>query len=194
MAVWRMTVNLEFGGGGPGANVFEWRDAVTANNLPPVETADAAVAQIQGVYNDWRQVISPDCTVSFDGVFNEISAENPRTFTRPGFSTAGTASGSAAPQELCLMASLRTSIAARYARGRKFVGPLAQSAIQSNGTPEEVARGHVQDGIDRLVAFNAQTGNGAFVIYSRVKDTSYDIIGGSCPNHFGVLRSRRNPG
>lgn len=195
MPTFRVDVNLEFGAGGPGLNVWEFR---SVGNIP-LDPADlgyleAAALQLQGVYTDWRQVMTNDVTISCDGVFTQVNADDPSQYDVAGWTMQGSVGGAAAPQELALMASLKTAVASRHSQGRKFVGPLAQTALQENGTPTEVARGHVQDGIDRVVAYNQQVNNGAFVIYSRTRNLAYDITRGSCPNHFGVLRSRRNPG
>lgn len=194
MSIWRTTVQMEYGGGGPGVNVWEYRAVGDGPDPVPGDPAfQGAIDALNACYQQWKTLMTTDVTIRSDGVFTKIDQTNPTQEQYTGWVTTGTSSPSNAPFELAMICNLKTGTASRRARGRKFVGPLAQNVIQENGSPVETKRQTVLDGLQEILDFNQGTNNGAFVVYSTVGSIGRDILRGDCPNHFGVLRSRRNP-
>jgi hypothetical protein len=118
----------------------------------------------------------------------------------------GVGTGSA-PQLLAVVCTWKTSIAARRGRGRTFVGPLATSAVQADGTPLDALVTDVKAAAAALVASSMGFGNGALGVYgySAAKTPGKenprnpadakvfrDFTGYAVRDLFASLRSRRD--
>lgn len=199
MPTWRLPVNFSYAdGGGPGVNVWHIR----ATGATPVETnLQSMVDAIHTFYDSITNggVSGADCfqrgTVFTAGQAVDVDSDEATdvdwaTLTVPNV-------GADAPPVLALCLTWRTSIAARRGRGRTFLGPLSQNALQDNGTPDEDFRSVVGNAADALISTSTGFNNGAVGIYGResVGSSTHvirDIVGRTVPNEFAVLRSRRD--
>nr|CRY93649.1 hypothetical protein [uncultured prokaryote] len=198
MAIWRVPINLTYEfGGGPGVNVWHVRQS----SLDPGEELGDLVGMLHTFYATLTagQTTGDSCfqagmTIDCGELVNVDTQE---TFT-PDFDalTVGATGGAAAPV-LALCVTWRTTIAARRARGRTFLGPFAPDACESNGTPIEALRDTVRSACDALISDSEGFGNGAVGVYGKANPGSSghvirDITGALVPNEFAVLRSRRD--
>lgn len=198
MATWRLPVALTYDlGGGPGVNVWHLRntgepfdddvqECVDAIHAFYSTVASGAIAGADGYQAGMR--ISADTVINVDS--DESASVDWDTITVP-------ATGDVAPPVLALCMTWRTSIAARRGRGRSFMGPLSQNALQDNGTPAEDFRAVHVGAAQDLVDFNDGFDNGAVVVYGRTAigsstHVARDITGFSVPNEFAIMRSRRD--
>ena len=105
---------------------------------------------------------------------------------------AGSGGTSFAPAPTAMVVTWRTQSATRSGRGRTFLGPLASSALQTDGTLSGSLVATVQDACDDLVAWNSVGTNGSFAVYSRTNGVARDITASKARDYVAVLRSRRD--
>lgn len=187
----RIPVDLTWTGvsGSPGVNVWHARTGGTG------EPGDA-VGEIVGALEDFYTTIAPALsnvlTIQFRGEVQGVGDDAGDSFDAPTWTVVGTGTGSPLPPANQMLVSWRTNSGGRKGRGRNFFGPVPAGIEESNGTPDETARGLFADAIADLVAYNQGDNNGAVGIYSRAEGVIRDITSGVCPNYFAVLRSRRD--
>lgn len=198
MAIWRLPINLNYGrGGGPGVNVWHARQG----SLDPGEELGDLSNMLHTFYSD----IASGAISGSDGFqagmtidagdWVDVDSEESRPADFDTITVPGTAPD--APPVLAVCMTWRTSIAARRGRGRTFLGPLSQNALQDNGTPDEDLRNVFATAAEDLVSASTGFGNGAWGVYGRTAvgastHVLRDLTGFSVPNEFAVMRSRRD--
>jgi hypothetical protein len=203
MAIFRVPVNIAFAGtGSPGANIWHIRTATPALTTELSE-ANTLIGYIRSFYNTCAGIFPTTTTITLGTVTEELtSREITPTFT----TVTGLGTGSAM-QALAIVVTWRTTIAARRGRGRTFVGPVATSVMQSDGTITDANRTTVQNAANALVTSSVGWGSGAVGVYGynaakmpgkeNPRDPNdgrvlRDVTGAQIRDLFGVLRSRRD--
>jgi hypothetical protein len=191
MPTFRIPVDLEWSGasGSPGVNVWHVRGEVVAGPGNDIEAMSEAIHQF---YEDCTGLFPNTMRCRFQGEAHGVGDDSETLLSLPSWTVDGTATAEYLPPATALCVSWRTSSGGRNGRGRTFLGPLARTINEGNGTPDEAGRAGVQDAVDALVETSDTFANGAVGIYSRLEDTFRDIISGTVPNEFAVLRSRRD--
>lgn len=178
---------------GPGVNMWHVRDGSIADDHEV--GINEALGWIHQFYTACQGIFPSGTTISFDGTATEIGTATPAVVDGlDTFTVAGTAAAGGLPAANCLIVNWRTALATRRGRGRTFLGPLATSIAEANGTPEESNRSAVNAAIGVLVGHSKapQRAGVAVGIWSPTDGVLRDVVGGDCPNRFGVLRSRRD--
>jgi len=203
MPIFRVPVNVAFvGAGSPGANIWHIR-TVAGPGGSELTQAQTMVTAIRQFYNSCQAYL-PTTNVYTLGTVTELGTG--REISPTWSSLSGVATGNIA-QALCVVVTWKTSIAARRGRGRTFLGPLATSVQQSDGTIVDAARTGIGTAAAALVSTSLTDGNGAVGVwgYSAAKTPGKanprnpadgrelrDITGYAIRDVFGVLRSRRD--
>lgn len=196
MPIWQTTVRTSSPGlGGQGVNTWHCRTENPGGTPFADADMDSLLGILRDLYADFANSGAPSGTlITCDGQFRAVGeAEGDTLVDRPGWTldTAGTGGGPL-PPVVALCVTWRTAQAGRRARGRTFFNPIRATSNQSNGTPVESLRAAMATGISDFVSANGGVGNGAWGVYSAADGVLRDITGGSVPNEFAVLRSRRD--
>lgn len=187
MATWRTQVQHDgTWTGGPGFNVFHFRDADSGD---PLVQLQAAADALETFYAGLAPLFPATSTFSHNGEWLDI-AESTVLETEP-WSADGSASGGYAPAQTCIVAGWRTSVRTRSGRGRTFLGPPALSTAQSDGTIVETALSGVRARATELATFGQGLQRGSFVVYSPTEGVARDMVGASVRDVFAHLTSRR---
>ena len=203
MTIFRCPINITFpGAGSPGANIWHFR---TTGAIGAVETGQAQnMVNILRTFYQSVNTLMPATTSITLGTVTEVTTAREITPTFAAVTGSGTGS---AMQALAVVVTWKTSIAARRGRGRTFLGPLATSVVQSDGTINDSNLTTIRASAAALVSSSLADGNGALGVYGYdaaktpgkanprnpadgkiFRDfTSYQIR-----DLFGVLRSRRD--
>ncbi len=191
MPTGRLPVNITWSGasGSPGVNVWHARaDSIDQFNADFEDLSDI----LETFYGSFGSLVPAAVTFSFDGVVEGVGDDTGSTWTVPSWSVTGAQTGEFMPPADCLLISWRGATGGRSGRGRTFIGPLHESCLQDNGSPEEAKRAVLQGAADALISASSGFANGALGIYSRAQDTFRDFVAADVPNYFAVLRSRRD--
>lgn len=186
----RIPIDLTWVGstGSPGVNVFHGRIITGGISSDLQDLTDA----LQDFYQAIAPVIPNQVTVRWAGEAAGVGDDAGTDFTSPAWTVPGTSSGGYAPPAATMLVQWRTGSGGRSGRGRSFISPVTNAIVESNGTPDETARGIVQDAVDDLIGASSGFGDGALGVYSRTEDVFRDFTSGTVPNYFASLRSRRD--
>jgi len=201
MAIFRVPFNITFpGAGSPGANIFHIRTAISTAPEELLE-ATALIGYIRTLYTNMANYMPTGTTVTL----GTVSEEGTQREIVPTFAAVTGSGTGSMMQALALVVTWRASIAARRGRGRTFLGPLATSTVQSDGTPVDSFRTAMTTAASGLVTSSMAYGNGAIGVwgYSTAKAPGAprdpndarvfrDFTGSTVRDLFGILRSRRD--
>lgn len=201
VSIYRVPVNIAYvGAGQPGVNVWHVRTTLSAGTDP--SQLQAMVTAIRTFYDGCKTVF-PTSTNFTLGTVTEVSDQ---TEAAPTWTTVtGTAVNAYAPQALAIVVSWRTTIAARRARGRTFLGPVGSAIMDTNGTPVDSYLTAIRAAAATMIATSTAFGNGAVAVYGQenpmpdppvppasLPHVARDITAATVRDIFGVLRSRRD--
>lgn len=130
-------------------------------------------------------------TASYAGVATSVG-DNPEFFTSDAWSITESGPGDVAPPIAQMILTLRTTSATRRGRGRKFIGPVRPTIVQTDGTPTTVALGVLQNAGNTLLAASNGFADGAIGVWSSVDELFRDITAVQARDYFASLRSRRD--
>lgn len=192
MGVYRATVDLRFGAGtGRGTNTWCFRTIGGLTETDDIEDLGEKLATFYGAVAFTMPVNS---TFSWDGTVQELGVPEP-AFREPvtGFTVAGGQTASTyGPAAAMACITWRTSLASRSGRGRTFLGPLALSAYQGDGTLVESYLSGIRNAAQALVdASTNDTDSQAIAVWSEADGVARDIIGSTVRDTVAILRSRR---
>lgn len=201
MTIFRVPILLTFpGAGSPGANIWHIRTA-TLTGSGELSEANTLIGYIRTFYVAMNSYIPTGTTASL-GTVTEVGTGREVVPTFAALAFGGTGS---APQMLAAVVTWRTSIAARRGRGRTFVGPLATTCMQNDGTPDSTFRNAVLTAAGALITSSSGFANGAIGVwgYDAAKPVGSprnpadarvfrDYVGCTVRDLFGVLTSRRD--
>lgn len=203
MAIFRVPIHLTYpGAGSPGANIWHIR---TIDTVPAQELTQAnnLIGYIRNFYFGCAGLFPTGMTCTLGTVSEELTAREIVPTMNP-LSGTGTSS---APQLLAICVTWKTGVAARRGRGRTFVGPLAFSAMEANGTPTSTALSTVNMAADTLISSSTGGANGAIGVWGYANPKPYgkenprnpsdpkvfrDVVGRATRDLFASLRSRRD--
>lgn len=188
MATWRMTVRTTYpGGGGPGYNVFHYRDA----GGDPTPVLQDAVDALQAAYTILRPSFPPSVTWSCDGRMLEVGGDT--LIDLPDWSVSGSNAATTEPLPTSnqIVVGWRTSSNSRSGRGRTFLAGWTESS-NVTGIPNSTALDLCRAFAASIVSFNGGLDNGAFQVYSQTQEIGRDITSAAVRPVWAVLRSRRD--
>lgn len=190
MPIVQVRARWDYGVGGPGYNIWH-REAPTF----PLDNAweTATVAALTRFYTALVPALVTGTTITIE---RDAIRLDTREYVDLGAEVIVTVPGgepNKAPLATAIVIGWRTASATRSGRGRTFVGPVGQRAVQSDGTPTATA----------LTACNAAAeaildpefdpvGDGSFGVYSRTTGQFRPFTGHRVRDTFAVLRSRRD--
>lgn len=202
MTVFRVPINLSWpGAGSPGVNVFSIRtETFTGDDDANLQQA---VDALHTFYAGFAGYLAPGVKVSL----GEVVERTEQTRKSPTFAQiTSSANPSSAPQALQVVIGWRTSLAARRGMGRTFIGPLASTAMESDGSISPNALAAIGDNAQILVTAS-QSGTNGWALgvwgcaakpekgttdYASLPHVHRDVIGWKIRDQFSILRSRRD--
>jgi hypothetical protein len=192
MPTYRATVDLRFPvGSGGGTNTWHFR---TDNPIGIEDEPSTIMGWVEDFYSAASGLMPTTWSAAWDGTVLEVGVSDPEfTAPRTGWSVAGTDSGSnygAAAGMACV--TWRSSVASRSGRGRTFLGPIAATQVQIDGTLSADALTELRAAAAALVSqSNTNDGVGALGVYSRTDLVIRDFVGATVTDQVAILRSRR---
>lgn len=196
----RVTVRWTGLNGGPGYNVFHFRDFGPPD--PVISDAEAAVDKVDAFYGGFLAYIPNAVTIATQSdveVIDEATGVLQSILqTTPVSPRAGAASGSAAfASAVGAVVSWRTGGIrnGRRVRGRTFLVPLSSTAFQSDGTLLALAQTAINNA---ATTFRDLTGFSDLSVYARpsgpgaTDGVAHAVEGHTVPDMGAVLRSRRS--
>lgn len=209
MGTFRLPVNLEWNGpGSPGVNVWHFR---TVNELPPFGTPQVVADALRAFY---QQLAATDWGGGGAGIFPatmrinaseavEVSTQESAPVDWTEVYVDNGVNDAPPIAQICI--SWRTSVAARRARGRTFLGPLGAHVVAADGTPFPGVLSLVSDAAQALVTASSGVNDWAVGVYglqnpapqgttdwSNLPRVLRDFTGFRITDQFAVLRSRRD--
>lgn len=182
--------------GGTGTNTWHAR---TSGPLPGAEADLEDLADmLNSFYVGVSTVMPVGTAIGFSGEWQEVMSEDPDFVSNPPWTIGAGGNAGPLPAHCALVVGWRTSAGGRTGRGRTFVGPLGNSALQTDGTIDTTKLTEVRAAATALVAASSAFDNGAFGVYSRDALATVpapvfrDFTGTVTRDVFASLRSRRD--
>lgn len=205
MPVFRVPINLTWqGAGSPGVNVWHLRVAEVAGAWSQGDL-ESGVGAIHTFYSSLSSLYPSGTTITLGDIVNQVDRSAAHAGWTQINSTGGAQKESSALQ-VCI--SWRTSIAARRAMGRTFIGPLTTLANNGNGEPGQTTLDTISAAATALVGASTGSTNGWAVgvwglvnaappgtspaAYKTLPRELRDITAFRVKPKFAVLRSRRD--
>lgn len=192
MPTYRMTIRSRFPvGSGGGTNTWHLRTGVEPSDPIELETLPGYVLAF---YTAIRPHFPTTLSWSWDGQLTEVLTDSPQFVpAEQGWTVAGSsANGSFGPSAAMACVTWRTELNTRSGRGRTFLGPLAASAIEANGTLSESALSGIRAAASGLVSQSNTNDNvGAIGVFSPTDNVIRDIVSSTVTDQVAILRSRR---
>jgi hypothetical protein len=192
MAIWKSTVTISNPAlGGVGTNTWHCRTAGIVDAEVKLQL-ESLTSGLHDFYTAMANVLAAPSIVDHSGEW--IRAEDGESEIQQvaGFNLSDIGAGDPLPPANAIVVGWGTSQATRSARGRTFLGPLAENTLQDNGTPTATALTIIRNGAQALVDHSeAQTGT-ALVVWSVKEQLARDFVSAHVRNIFAVLRSRRD--
>lgn len=189
MALFRTQVRLAFPvGAGGGTNTWHVR---TDEGMSPEDAEDIGSA-LEDFYVGVNSLFPPSMSAVWDGAFTEIATEEPGVapsglpFTQAG--DGGTDYGATAGMA-CV--TWRTALATRSGRGRTFLGPLAATAVEADGTLAASRLTELRAAAAALVDVSTGLNAWAFGVFSPTDGVLRDFTAATVTDQVAILRSRR---
>lgn len=191
MALYRAVVDIEWGGGGSGVNVWHFR---TISSPGTLADRQGAVDAIRDFYDAVSSIYPTDTTISMPAeVVTEFQSAPAFEPVTPWTITGDSGTATHLPAATQLVVGWRTTAATRSGRGRTFLGPLAGTLNEANGTPTPGLITTVQTAANDLVAESESAlGGWAVGVWSEADGVLRDFTSARVRDVFAVLRSRRD--
>jgi hypothetical protein len=187
MPIYRTTVALEYGAGGPGVNTFHVDSPGDGeDNLVLSEFG----SRLETAYTLWAPFMRSSSTASWDGLWVNVDTDEELPAGEDWIvtSTTGTTTGSLATV-LSVVVGYRTGLRSRSGQGRTFLPPMNEAASDSAGTPSASALTAANNFGLLLLEGGAVGGP---VVYSTTDGVGRPITSVRVRDVFAVLRSRRD--
>lgn len=189
MAIVRVPVRIEYPmPGGPGFNVWH------LSTQPGGQAGDLgeALDALEAFYTKVRALIMPGTNIIIgEGMINDPLGD-PTYVNDDSRTVTGGGTIAGVPAMVALVVGWRTASATRSGRGRTFLGPISQAALQTDGTPSTLRLGEVRSAAEELVA-DSQSANGwAIGVLSAKQGVWRETTGVSVRDRWAVLTSRRD--
>lgn len=199
MAIFRIPVEITGGTlPSPAINVWHAR-AETLGDIAGVGISpyDGPLGALFDFYTVMKSMIPAGMTITIPSQFTDVDTQEEASAdsTIPAITSTGTGS---APPGLAVTVSWKTSIAARRARGRTFVGPLCTAVLQSDGTISEAHLSSVRAACQTLLDDSLAVNGWALGVYGQqspglaTPKVLRDFTGFKVSDKFAHLRSRRD--
>ena len=200
MAVFRLPVTITGpAAGGPYIHVWHFR---VANPDASVQEVSNQIGHLRSFYTaltatvpNVGPILAPNMSITADFATDVETQEQ----VAVPWAAIGTGTfGTWAPTRLAMAVSWKTSIAARRARGRTFVGPLQAAVVDTLGTPKSVVVQALKAAADNFVSASLQDDFGAFGVYGLqtaggTRQSAHvlrDVQGAVVKTKFATLRTR----
>lgn len=191
MGLFSATVRSSFpAGSGGGTNTWHLR---TLSDDGSATEINALMGIVKAFYEDLGPAFPTAHTWTWDGTVTEVGTASPSLlggmtgWTQTGAGGASNYGGAAL--QVCF--SWKTTLATRRGRGRTFVGPLMNNAVEANGTLETTFLTGCRTAAQTLVSSSLADTNGAIVVWSELDQVGRDVVASSVTDQGAVLRSRR---
>lgn len=190
MATWRGVVTLNNGVlGGTGTNTWHIR---TIAGPTAASNAEILFEHLREFYDDRKGAFPLGTTVSWNGVFAGVGADEGESLETAPWSVLGTGNGNSLPPANCIVVSWSGVSGDRSKDGRTFFGPITVNANAANGTLEDAVVTDFRNAAADLISDSKADGNGAFGVWSRQEQILRDFDESHVSDKFAVLRSRRD--
>src|SRR5215210_6051256 len=200
MSIWRIPVMLTGASpDNPFVNVFHVQSDDSSAPLPMIQDALTALrafyVKLTVNTTNVGNVLADGLTISAGTVTN-VATQEQSTLSFPNI--APTTGAGRVPERLALVIGWKSTIAARRARGRTFVGPLSGFAVASDALPKQGIVDVVQTSAGQLLDASLGAGHAHFVTYGLVAKgggpadphTGYVRNAAVVKRHFATLRTR----
>jgi hypothetical protein len=186
MPTYRMAVEIQYpGGGGPGINTWHAR----VNSFTPGDGGDVD-ALLEAFYTDLAGLYPSDTTIVGPAQAVDVADNSVVSFGTP-WEVDGVASSGHAPLATCITTTWYSDVATRSGRGRTFLGPIMQGAVDGDGEPTGDVLALIRGAAADFVTGNAGLDLAAFGVYSQTDNVIRDIVRYQVHDAFASLRSRR---
>lgn len=203
MAIWRIPIRVTYTGtGGPGLNIWHARTDDPSGSGAAQPIADTLHAFYTSLCAGG---LAPIAGLSVYTMDPWVNVDDQSTAQLNFASITSGAATNKAPLATAICVTWKTSIAARRARGRSFLGPVNRDVVDADGTPTAGALTTIQNAAQTLVNTSRGITGGALGVYGLQNaapkgTTDYtglprvlrDITAYSVRDTFAVLRSRRD--
>lgn len=193
MPVWVSTAKMSGAPlGGQGTNTWHFRTVGALEGLPDAQALTGATENLRLFYDNVKGLLSAGVVVSHDGIWRRVDDDSGDVHDSAGWSV-GASGNDSLPPQISLVIGWRTGSGDRSGKGRTFLGPIARSTLEVNGTPEETSRATAAAAAAALIeSSDENTGNGAFCVWSKQESLARDFTTAAVRNVYGTLRSRRD--
>lgn len=189
MPIYRVPVRIEYPqGGGPGYNVFHVRTVSNAR-----DELEDALDSIELFYTAIRSHFASGTKhIIGEGMIRDPLG-SPEYVNDSSRTRLGEGAVSVAPSLLAVTVSWKTSSATRSGRGRTFVGPFTNDAMQAtDGTPSAALMSSLRSAANNLVSDSSGLNDWAIGVLSIKQGLLRDITGASVKDKWSYLSSRRD--
>lgn len=200
MPVYRVPVTLTWDNpGSPGVNVWHLRTVGDPAEQIAIQDGVDQIRQFyQSLFQEAGDVpMRAGLTATCEAITNVVDQEQ----TAIDWTTVQSSSAEPdAPMALQICVGWRTSSSSRRGRGRTFVGPLNQGAIDTDGTPTGAAITACNDAAQELVTASDNGEGWSVGVYGlqtagggpTAPHVLRDLTGFKVRDTFAILRSRRD--
>lgn len=151
MTILRATIEISSADlGGTGTNT--WHVESTGVLPGSLAGADDMMGELETFYTAIAPLFHSDTDLTFDGELQGVGPDQGVLASGTPWATIGSASGASLPPATCLVVGWRTGAGGRMGKGRTFLGPLTDVALNSDGKPTATAVTDTQTAADALVA------------------------------------------
>jgi hypothetical protein len=179
--------------GGTATNSFHFVTEPGATSGEITDQVTSAAGALEAMYTQLAEFCYVGNTViQHSGEWVEVGVEDPEFAISPAWTeTVGDIANGMPPHD-CLVVTWRTALAGRSGRGRTFLSPLNDVALEADGTPTASFRTLVEAAADEIITYNGDPDQGQFVVWSPTDEIARSITSRSTRNIFASLRSRRD--
>lgn len=192
MGLFRATVDLKFAAGS-GAGTNTWHMRTLSEDGTTLEVSEL-MSIVQAFYGICSDLLPSTSTAAWDGLVTEVGVPDPRLLEAATPWIVGGALSSAPYTAAAGMGCVtwRSALATRSGRGRTFLGPLAASTVEGNGTLTSTALTKLRSAAAATVSDSLADINGALVVWSETQQIGRDFVASSVTDQVAILKSRRD--
>lgn len=166
MPILAVTVTGSTGGSagtGPFINVFHV-SVLTAD----VSTGNLIITRLKKFYDAIAVIYPSGSTRTVGSRIVEVAGAVPALVPSPPVNTVAGTGTAIAPPQICYVTSWRTLVATKHGRGRTYLGPLANSVLQTDGRLFTTLVSTIQTAANTLISdLNTDFVGNGLVIYNR---------------------------
>lgn len=192
MATWRAVVRINNATlGGTGTNTWHMRESGTG--LGVHDHLNNIMGWVEDFYTAVQGSFDGATSFVFSGELLGLGAAEGDVQTVDPWTVAGADAGPSLPPANAVVVGWRTDSGGRQGRGRTFLGPMASSSAEADGTIKPAHLAGIRAGAAALVEESDSFDDGALGVYSREGGgVLRDFTSSRVRDTFAMLRSRRD--